>query len=88
MHLCLANYYIDGYGYQENLITRMHKLLGYDVRIVASTETYINNVSLGYVEPRNYMTEDGIPIHRIPYKHGIPTKLVHKLDCMRDSQMS
>lgn len=79
MHLCLANYYIDGYGYQENLITRMHKLLGYDVRIVASTETYINNVSLGYVEPRNYMTEDGIPIHRIPYKHGIPTKLVHKL---------
>ena len=79
LHCCLAAFYIDNYGYQENILPRMHKAQGHDVMILASTETYVDNLNLGYVKSNNYINEDGIPVIRIPYKRGIPSKLVHKL---------
>ena len=57
----------------------MHKLQGHEVAILASTETYINNRVLGYVEPRSYYTEEGIPITRLSYAKGIPHGLAKKL---------
>lgn len=78
-HLCLANFYIDNYGYQENYLTKKHKEQGHEVFIIASTETYIDNKHLGYVEPKEYVTADGIPIKRIPYARILPRKLVRKL---------
>lgn len=68
LHLCLANYYIDGYRYQENVLARVNAEDGNDVRIIASTETFVDNRSLGYVQPSEYMTEYGVPIERLPYK--------------------
>ena len=73
LHLCLACFYIDGYNYQENFLPRINKADGHEVKIIASTETYIDNYNLGYVEPGEYYTEDGIPIKRLPY-----TKLGNK----------
>ena len=67
LHLCLANFYIDGYNYQENVLTRINKEDGHDVRIIASTETFADNVTTTYVEPSEYVTEFGVPIKRIPY---------------------
>ena len=67
LHLCLSCFYIDGYNYQENVLPRIHKEDGHDVRIIASTETFTDNVSLNYVEPAEYVTEYGVPIKRIPY---------------------
>ena len=67
LHLCLANFYIDGYNYQENVLPRINKEDGHDVRIIASTETSVNNVELGYVTPSEYVTEYGVPIKRLPY---------------------
>lgn len=79
LHCCLAAFYIDNYGYQENILPRMHKLQGHDVMILASTETYIDKIHLGYVEPREYINEDGIPVHRIEYKNILPHKVMTKL---------
>ena len=62
LHLCLACFYIDGYNYQENILPRINHEDGHDVRILASTETYVDNLHLGYVEPREYVTEYGVPI--------------------------
>ena len=67
LHLCLANFYIDGYNYQENVLPRIHKEDGHDVRIIASTETFVDNRSYGYLEPSEYVTEYGVPIKRLPY---------------------
>lgn len=78
-HLCLAAFYIDDYGYQENLLTKKHKEQGHDIIIIASTETYIDNKRIGYVEPQEYITTDGIPIKRLPYVNFLPRKLVRKL---------
>lgn len=67
LHICLANFYIDGYAYQENILPRMNHEDGHEVRILASTETYVDNQHLGYIEPAEYVTEYGVPIKRLPY---------------------
>jgi|WetSurMetagenome_2_1015567.scaffolds.fasta_scaffold10209_3 glycosyltransferase involved in cell wall biosynthesis len=68
LHCCLACFYIDNYGYQENMLPKLHKRDGHDVSILASTETFVNDVELGYVEPRKYINEYGIPVTRVAYK--------------------
>ena len=79
LHCCLAAFYIDNYGYQENILPRMHKLQGHDVMIIASTETYVDKVHLGYTVPGNYINENGIPVHRIPNNRFVPHKFAVKL---------
>lgn len=79
LHVCLANFYVDNYGYQENIITKTHKSLGYNVKIIASTETFIDNRVLGFVSPGRYINENGIEVVRIPYKKTIPHILAKKL---------
>jgi glycosyltransferase involved in cell wall biosynthesis len=79
LHVCLAAFYIDDYGYQENILPKMHKIQGHQVSILASTETYINNFTLGYVKSKKYVTNENIPIVRIPYVNYLPNFLVRKL---------
>jgi len=79
LHCCLANFYIDGFSYQENILPRVHKNLGHDVEILASTETYVTKTKLGYVEPRSYCNEDDIRVTRIPYSKLLPHSVMRKL---------
>lgn len=79
LHCCLAAFYIDDYSYQENILPREHQKQGHDVKIIASTETFIDNNSLGYTEPRSYFTLDGIPITRLPYSEVLPHFIMKKL---------
>lgn len=79
LHLCLSNFYIDGYNYQENVLPRINMLDGHEVKIIASTETYIDNYTLGYIEPNEYINEDGIQVKRIPYKKIINTLFTTKI---------
>ena len=79
LHCCLANFYIDNYEYQENVLPRMHKMQGHEVMILASTETFVDNVHMGYIEPSEYINEDGIPVHRIPYVSWLPHRIAIKL---------
>lgn len=67
LHLMLSNFYIDNANYQENAIARQNKIDGHDVRIIASTEVFVKNNTLGLISPRSYVNEDGIPVERIPY---------------------
>lgn len=83
VHVCLAAFYIDNYGYQENVLPKLHKKMGHDVIIVASTETYVNKTDLGYVEARSYVTNDGVPVHRIPYAAWVPSRLKNKVRAYR-----
>lgn len=79
LHCCLAAFYIDNYGYQENFLPKMHKLQGHDVMILASTETFKDNMNLGYLKPSSYVTENNIPITRIPYVSWLPHLIAKKL---------
>lgn len=79
LHCCLACFYIDHYSYQENLLPKYHKRMGYDVQIVASTETFDEKGRLTYTSSGEYFNEDGIKVTRLPYvswmSHSIAIKL-------------
>lgn len=75
IHVCLANFYIDGFGYQENILPRLHKAAGHDVRVIASTENYVNNVELRLVDPGRYVGTDGVDVTRLPYRKFVPRKV-------------
>ncbi|STA98784.1 glycosyltransferase family 4 protein [Clostridium baratii] len=69
LHICLAAFYIDNYSYQENMLPKYHKKLGYDVSILASLQTFDKNGNASFLKESNsYINEDGIPVKRIPYK--------------------
>lgn len=69
LHLCLACFYIDNYSYQENLLPKYHKKMGYDVKIVASLMSFDSNGNRCYLpEASEYINEDGIPVQRLHYK--------------------
>jgi 1,2-diacylglycerol 3-alpha-glucosyltransferase len=78
LHCCLANFYIDNFGYQENVLPRMHQLQGHDTALLASTETLVGT-GLTYVKPSTYKTKDNIPITRIPYVQWLPHFVAKKL---------
>lgn len=78
-HICLAQFYIDGFGYQENILPRVHRKMGHEVMIVASTETYLDRTRLGYVEPSSYVSEDDVTVHRVPYASWVPKRFRAKV---------
>lgn len=79
LHCCLAAFYIDNFSYQENILPRMHKLQGHTVRILASNETYVDNIKLGYTNAGSYINEDGIQVTRVPYLKFLPHAVMKKL---------
>lgn len=68
VHLCLSCFYIDGSTYQENLLSKYHKALGYDVGIVASTVNQKNGKFVITNKFARYINEHGIPVIRLMYK--------------------
>lgn len=43
VHLCLGCFFPDNYSYQENMLPKFHKQLGYDVEVIASLATFDKN---------------------------------------------
>lgn len=78
-HLCLSNFYIDGYSYQENELARQHVATGHDVLVLASTETISDEGRIIYTEPSEYVGHDGARVRRIPYRRWLPHKIMRKL---------
>ena len=78
IHLCLASFFPDGYAYQENMLPKFHKQLGYDVEVIASRETFDEHGKAAlYDGPRKYQNEYDIPVTRLDYKE--PLKIYRKM---------
>lgn len=72
LHVCLASFYIDEQAYQENMLPKFHKELGYEVEIVASL--YKLDQAGGasvYSEAGSYINEHGIKVTRLEYRRPI-----------------
>lgn len=79
LHCCLAAFYIDDFGYQENVLPKIHKMQGHEVVIAASTETYVEKVKMGYVKAGSYISSDNIKVNRLPYINWLPHIVARKL---------
>ena len=67
VHLCLASFYADGYSYQENMLPKFHRQLGYEVAIIASDDTFDHQGRFtAYRGERDYRNEYDIPVRRLP----------------------
>lgn len=69
VHLCLGSFYPDNYSYQENLLPKFHKELGYEVEVIASTQSFDSDGKVCYLQNTGtYQNEYDIKVTRIPYK--------------------
>ena len=69
VHLCLGSFYPDNYSYQENLLPKFHKELGYDVEVIASTQSFDEHGKVCFLPNAGiYTNEYGIKVTRLPYK--------------------
>lgn len=79
VHLCLSNFYIDGYAYQENELVAQNVHDGHEVTVIASTESFDGNRQVTYLKPGRYMGKDGAMVTRLPYRRGMPAFIKRKL---------
>lgn len=78
VHLCLASFFPDGYSYQENMLPKFHKAMGYEVEVIASLLTFDKNgKNTLYPKAAQYRNEYDIPVTRLDYRQ--PLKLWRKL---------
>ncbi len=69
VHLCLGSFYPDNYSYQENMLPKFHKQLGYDVEVIASTQSFDKQGKVCYLPyAGTYQNEYDIKVTRLPYK--------------------
>lgn len=70
VHLCLGSFYPDNYSYQENLLPKFHKELGYEVEVIASTQSFDEHGKVCYLpNAGTYQNEYDIRVTRLPYKN-------------------
>lgn len=78
LHLCLSCFYIDNYSYQENMLPKYHKLMGFDVAVIASLVSFDKNGNLCLLETaKQYICRDGYGVTRLDYKK--PLKLFNRI---------
>jgi hypothetical protein len=80
LHLCLANYFVDGYNYQENALSRQNVADGHDVMIIASSKTLKNGTQVHYEEKKSYINNDGVKVKRIAFSKMPFSKKLNKQD--------
>ncbi len=70
MNLCLGNYYIEDWAYQENLITKYFFILGHDVSIIASCDSFDEKNQISNIlKPGSYINKNNIKVTRVSYKY-------------------
>ena len=84
LHICLANYFVDNYAYQENMLTKYHKNAGDDVFVIASLFTFDKNGKGAYLkEATTYKNEYDIEVTRLDFKKN--NKISKKLRYYNDT---
>jgi len=78
LHLMISCFYVEGYSYQENLLPKIHKDNGNNVEIIASTESFKNNLVHTFVQPGSFINEHGIKVTRLPYLFTFLPKQVNR----------
>lgn len=69
LHLCLGNFFIDGYSYQENLLPKYHVKMGHDVLVIASLFTFDSQGRGSWIGgPCEYDDPAGFHVKRLAFR--------------------
>lgn len=84
VHVCMEQPYIDNWGYQENILPKYHKQMGYKVTVIASRDmlpSYLKN-KLEYIsKPKEYVIE-GVNVVRLNSTIRFLNKFIYYKDLM------
>lgn len=70
VHICLCGAMTDGLNYQENIITKYHRRMGYDVTVIASQWAWNSSGKKVQVEQTTYVNPEGVKMIRLPILIG------------------
>lgn len=78
LHLCLSGPVTDGWNYQDNLLSKYHVKLGYEVTIICSQWIWGTEGKIEKIQETNYFNENGVKMIRLPLCGGnIQSKFKH-----------
>lgn len=72
IHICLAGLFMDGWGYQDNIIAKYHVSFGYDVTVITNQWVYDHEGNYIKTDKTEEVDRWGVKIVRIPIKHDKP----------------
>ena len=70
VHICLSGAVTDGFSYQDNLLSKYHKKMGYDVSFITSKWVYNNDGVIVRTDKNTYFNKDGVKMIRLQNKKG------------------
>lgn len=70
VHICLCGAMTDGLTYQENIMTKYHRRMGYDVTVIASQYVWDTQGKKGLTHKTAYQNDDDVKMIRIPIRYG------------------
>lgn len=66
VHICLAGgIYNESWNYQENMLIKYHRRMGYEVTYIVGPYQYNNTGEIEYVGQMEYFNDDGVHIIRL-----------------------
>lgn len=72
IHICLAGLFMDGWGYQDNMIAKYHVSFGYDVTVITNQWVYDEEGNYVKTDKEKEVDRYGVKIIRIPIKNDKP----------------
>ena len=70
VHTCLCGPMTDGLNYQENVLTKYHRRMGFEVTIIASQYEWNHEGKMAFTDRSDYRNSDDVKVIRLPVKRG------------------
>lgn len=71
-HICLSGLYMNGWGYQDNMLAKYHVRDGHEVLVIANEYMYDQEGNYVKIDGKNYcqptVDENGVRVVRLPVK--------------------
>ena len=75
VHICLGNFFVEGMGYQENLITKFHAKQGHSVCVLTSDFSFDGKGNAIKKTEKDYVNPDGVHVHVLEKKKSFLASL-------------
>ena len=62
VHVCLACFYVEGWGYQENILPQYHVQMGHEVLVLTSDYAFNNRSESTVKQERDYVNLHGVHV--------------------------
>lgn len=70
VHICLCGAMTDGLTYQENIITKYHRRMGYEVTVISSQYIWDTKGKKVLTDKTTYLNDDDVKMIRLPIRYG------------------